>query len=70
MNRTLCGCLAFTDRQYDMDKTARQVRRHYRASPACQEKARQSPVWQAREPITDDKRIAGEEHDPEYDEKE
>lgn len=69
MNVTLCGCLRFTDREYEWDRTQRQVGRHYRAHTECRARALQHPVWLAREPIGD-KRNPGAEHDPEYDREE
>lgn len=63
MNRTLCGCLAFTDEQMCWDKTARQVRRHYRVYPECRAKALQSAIWLARDPIGNKR----DEEDPDAD---
>lgn len=51
--RTLCGCLAFPEEQVEWARTTRKVRRHYRDNPGCQEQARQTLIWWAREPIRD-----------------
>lgn len=61
MNVTLCGCIKLTDEQYEWDRCRRQVRRHYRSSQACQEKAAGSWIWQQKEPLDTERSEVGEE---------
>lgn len=67
--RTLCGCLSFNEaqmasfrKQIDM-----KVKIHYQQSLGCKAKAKESWIWQQREPIGS-KGDIGDEHDPAYDE--
>ena len=60
--RTLCGCLQFPEELMMSDRVKRAVRRHFRASPECVEKARASAIWQERQPVPEGDE--GEDTDP------
>ena len=65
--RTLCGCISFSEAEYQNGYAGLKAKVHYKVNPTCKGKARISEVWKAREPIGNKLEI-GEEHDPGYDE--
>jgi hypothetical protein len=65
--KTLCGCISFSEAEYQNGYAELKAKVHYKTHPTCKGKARSSEVWKAREPIGNKLEI-GEEHDPGYDE--